>query len=68
MQISRKSPFSGRLNVMDLPITPEQIRAYSSGVLIQHAFPQLTPEQREFFKTGITPEEWAEAFPPEDDE
>lgn len=59
MLIDRVSPFSYKLHTMDLPITPDQVLAYLSGrVLLQDAFPQLTPAQREFYKTGITPDEW----------
>ena len=36
-------------------------------MLIQHAYPMLSDDQREFILTGITPEEWAAAFP-EDEE
>lgn len=32
------------------------------GKLIQNAFPMLSAEQREFVKTGITPEKWNEIF------
>ena len=59
MLVDRVSPFSYKLNTMDLPITSDQVLAYLSGrALLQDAFPQLTPEQREFYKTGITPDEW----------
>ena len=59
MLIQRVSPFSYRLNAMELDITLEQITRYAAGgVLIQDAFPNLTAEQREFYKTGITPDEW----------
>lgn len=33
-----------------------------NGELIQNAFPELTPDQREFIMTGITPAEWGEIF------
>ena len=58
MKITRISPFTGKIRTMDLPITQEQIEDYESGTLLQNAFPNLTPGQREFFKTGITDEEW----------
>lgn len=35
--------------------------------LIQNAFGFLNTDQREFLMTGMTPEEWAALFPPEDD-
>jgi hypothetical protein len=65
MKITRMSPFSRKKVTMDLPITAEQYAAWESGTLAQNAFPRLTPDQREFIMTGITPEEWAEAFPEE---
>jgi hypothetical protein len=43
---------------MDLNITDDQIAKYNNGWLLQDAFPQLTPGEREFYKTGITDEEW----------
>ena len=62
MLITRTSPFSGKILTMALPITEEQMEKYHQGVYIQHAFPNLTPAQREFIKTGITEEEWNKAF------
>jgi hypothetical protein len=35
---------------------------WQTGMLIQDAFPMLDAGQREFIKTGITPEEWDAAF------
>lgn len=68
MLITKTSRFSGRLNTLDLPITLERIEAWrQSGALIQHAFPDLTADQREFLLSGVTAEEWDAAFPPEDD-
>lgn len=62
MKITRRSPFSGKIHTMDLPITNEQIADYNSGTLIQHAFPHLSSDEREFIMTGITPDEWADTF------
>lgn len=62
MIVTRKSILSGIERQMDLPVTQEQIDAWEDGELIQNAMPNLTDDQREFFKTGITPEEWDEAF------
>jgi hypothetical protein len=48
---------------MDLDVTYAQLELYYEfGVLLQDAFPNLTTEEREFIKTGITPEEWDEYF------
>lgn len=62
MRVERVSQISGKVNVMDLDITAEQIADYESGTLIQNAFPNLTPAEREFFKTGITEAEWENMF------
>ena len=58
MKIKRIDPFTGKTNEMDLPITTEQYDRWQSGVLIQYAFPDLTPTQREFIKTGIMDWPW----------
>jgi len=63
--ISRKSPFSGETNVMDIEVTKAQLTSWKNGQNIQDAMPNLSSSKREFIKTGITPQEWAKAFPPE---
>lgn len=67
MLIERKSPFSGRVNVMDIPVTMAQIEAWQRGMLIQRAMPNLTDGQREFLMTGITDSEWDAMFAEEDE-
>ena len=62
MIITRTSTYSGIKRTLDLPVTEEQLRAYGRGELLQNAFPNLTPGQREFIKTGITQAEWVEIF------
>ena len=63
MNVWRKSPFSGNYNVMDLPVTESSLNHYeTSGEYIQNVFPHLNADQREFIKTGITPQEWTEKF------
>lgn len=62
MPITRTSILSGVTRTMELPITQEQIAAHKVGRLIQDAMPNLTPDQREFYMTGITPEEWDKEF------
>jgi hypothetical protein len=61
MIITRKSPFSGKINKMDINVTAGQIVRWEMGELIQNAMPNLTPSEREFIKTGITDEEWQAA-------
>ena len=62
MLITRKSLISGNTNTMSLPITEEQYTAWEQGTLVQVAMPHLSPDEREFVMTGITPEEWADNF------
>lgn len=59
MKVSMTCPLSGQTSVMELPITPEQLRRWEQGEFVQDVFPHLTADQREFLMTGITPEEWA---------
>jgi len=61
MRITRTSPFSGKTNTMELPVTDDQMRRFCNGNgYIQDIFPDLSAGQREFILTGITDEEWAE--------
>ena len=62
MKITRKSMFTGVERTIDLPITEEQLTLWEEGMLIQKAMPNLSPDQREFIMTGVTSEEWNEAF------
>lgn len=62
VKVTRRSPFSGNVNTIFIETTEAEITAYNAGELIQVAFPNLSADEREFIKTGITPEEWAVAF------
>jgi hypothetical protein len=53
---------SGKVHTMDIPCTDVELARFKQGALVQDAFPSLTPDQREFILTGITPEEWNELF------
>lgn len=68
MLVTRVSTLTGNSHSMELNITEEQIAAYDKGALLQDAFPNLTAEEREFFKSGITPIEWQTMFAIMDDE
>jgi len=60
------------INTMDIPMEEKDfIKAhnkYDEGALIQDAFPELPNDLREFIISGITPTEWNNAFPPEEDD
>ena len=60
MQITRTNPFNGNVNTRELDITSEQVEAYEAGALLQDAFPNLSADDREFYKTGI--DNWDELF------
>jgi len=62
MLITRTSPFSGITNSMEIAVTQAQLDAWESGTLIQDAMPNLSADEREFIKTGITAEEWDDMF------
>ncbi len=42
------------------------LEMYEGGVLAQNAFPDLTPEDREFIISGISPKGWAKMHKDED--
>jgi len=61
--VTKKSGLSGVLNSVFIPnLCIDSIDSWLNGEKIQHALSYLTVDQREFIKTGITPEEWTEAF------
>ena len=62
MKITRKSPFSGKINTREIPVTDKQLERWQAGELIQNAMRDVSADDREFLMTGITPEEWAETF------
>lgn len=62
MLITRKSPFTGKEHTREVPVTEDQLANWRLGMLIQEAMPNLSADDREFIKTGITPEEWDKVF------
>lgn len=67
MIITRKSFVSGLTRSIDLPITPEQMKRYNEGALVQDAFPHLSASDREFIQSGLTDEDWDTLLSDEDD-
>jgi len=67
MLITRKSPYTGKINQMEIDVTQEEIDAWQRGKLIQNAMLRASADEREFIKTGYTPEDWDAMFPPEED-
>lgn len=63
MILTKTSKLTGKEHSMELPITEQELSDYyNSEELIQNFFPQLNADQREFIISGITAEEWEEAF------
>lgn len=67
MLITKRSILTNKEHTRDIPMTPEQYRAYLTGNLtIQNALPFLSDNDREFLLSGATPEEWDEEFGDDD--
>ena len=62
MKVTRLSPVSGVTHTMELDVTAKQIVSWEKGEMIQNVFPHLTAGEREFIKTGITPDDWNKLF------
>jgi len=63
MQIRRTSIISGIERVRDIPVDPNDMMLYQLEMgSIQELMSYLTDDDREFIMTGITPEEWQQAF------
>lgn len=61
MMITRTSPFTGITRTKNILVTEEQLARWQSGD-IQDAMPYLSASDREFIMTGITDDEWDQAF------
>lgn len=70
MLIQRTNPLTGKVNTREIDCTPEQLKAWEAGALIQNVMPHLSADDREFMISGCTPEDWAILTGPElpDDE
>ena len=68
MLIEKRSIATGRVHILDLPVTKQQVEAWQGGELIQNAMPDLSIEMREFIVSGITPWEWEELYGEEDEQ
>lgn len=67
MKISRYCEILRTHNTMEIPVTEEQYhdiaRRMARGELIQNIAPYLSDDEREFFITGLLPEQWDKLFP-----
>ena len=63
LELVRASDFTGEVNSMILNVTEKQIDDYFNDKgYIQTIFPDLSASEREFIKTGCTPDEWKNIF------
>ena len=58
LSITRKSMFTGVVRTKEFDITEDQYYDWVGGKAIQDAMPNLSPDDREFLMTGVTPDEW----------
>lgn len=62
----KQSPLTGLYHRVHIPYYTQddfelRYNAWKDGrCLIQEAFPELSADVREFLRTGITPQEWAD--------
>jgi hypothetical protein len=63
MIIKRKSVLTGTIRSRNIPVNPEDMALWDTGVVaIEEAMPYLNDTDREFILSGITTEEWKDAF------
>ena len=67
MIIAKTSSLSSKTHEMEIDVSDKQITLWMEGALIQNVMPNLTPEEREFLISGITPDEWNATFPEGDE-
>lgn len=68
MKITRTSRLTGITRTREMDVTQQEINNWVGGMVIQRAMPHLSDDDREFIMTGITPDEWDEAFGDDEDE
>ena len=66
VEVARISFVSGRENIMTLNMSSDEfeirLARWNNGEFIQDAFNNLNNDEREFVKSGITPDEWDYLF------
>ena len=63
MIVCKKSMITGIKTEMDLNVSEKQITLWMEGALIQDVMPHLTPTERDFIRTGMSPMEQASMVP-----
>jgi hypothetical protein len=63
MYIKRKSVITGIERTRSIPVNPDDYIAWQAGIgSVQDLMPYLNDDDREFILSGITSEEWDDAF------
>lgn len=62
LAITRTSTLTGITRTRTLNVTAEELQKYHDGALVQDVFGHLSDDDREFLISGITHEEWVNAF------
>lgn len=66
MLITRIHALTGQAVSKDIDVTPQQLRLWNAGELIQIVMPHLSADDREFLITGLSAEEWDRVHPNEE--
>lgn len=67
MLLSKKHPFTGVVNSLELDTTPEELLSWQQGAMAQQAFPRLSPDEREFVISGLLSGEFDKLFEEEEE-
>ena len=66
MNITKKSQLTGLESTLDINITLDELsrveNRFETKELLQNIVPNLSTGDREFLKTGITPDDWEREF------
>lgn len=62
MLIRKQSVITGDVHEIELDVTQAELDRHLDGELAHKIWPQMTPPDREFLISGVTPQEWNEAF------
>lgn len=71
INLTSESLFTGKTHTMFLAISEQQYVDWATGKThghIQVLFPHLTPDEREFMLSGVTPEEWDQEMSEDEDD
>jgi len=69
IEVSRRSPITGIINIMLLDITVLQLTLWEYGEgYIQNVMPNLNKHEREFLISGCTKEDWIKIYGEDDDD